>query len=247
MKSNRPSAFTLIELLVVVAIIALLAALLLPALGRVKGKAQQTVCLGKLKQWGVAMIMYADDNDGVLPREDAMDDVNPWSVAMAPANRDVWYNCVAEAMPTTPVSEYAKNPLNEVFYSGSSPFLCPTAKFPAKPATYPIFSLAMNSQLMGLNERVTTEMIDEPSQTALFLDCGVPGEPLTHPMQRPFNGQPKVYANRFSGRHNNGGNIVMAQGNAGRFAASQVINPKSGRSFYPPTVVIWSTRRDIQP
>jgi prepilin-type N-terminal cleavage/methylation domain-containing protein len=61
-------AFTLIELLVVIAVIAILASLLLPALGAAKASAQQVNCKTRLREWARAMIMYSDDNAGMTPR-----------------------------------------------------------------------------------------------------------------------------------------------------------------------------------
>ncbi len=61
------SAFTLIELLVVVAVIAILAGLLLPVLGRAKNSARNTVCLNNLHQLAVASVAYSLDQGGHLP------------------------------------------------------------------------------------------------------------------------------------------------------------------------------------
>jgi prepilin-type N-terminal cleavage/methylation domain-containing protein len=66
-RRNDP-AFTLIELLVVVAIIAVLAALLLPALSMAKNRAQASVDVNNIHQIMLAAQMYANDNDGYLPR-----------------------------------------------------------------------------------------------------------------------------------------------------------------------------------
>jgi prepilin-type N-terminal cleavage/methylation domain-containing protein/prepilin-type processing-associated H-X9-DG protein len=67
-------SFTLIELLVVISIISILASLLLPVLGRAKESGRATACLSNLRQIGIALQLYVDDNNNKLP---FMSDIYP--------------------------------------------------------------------------------------------------------------------------------------------------------------------------
>ncbi len=88
-KSKR--FFTLIELLVVIAIIAILAAMLLPALNQARARAQKITCTANLKQLTSAMLMYADNNDGVLQIQDWMK-LSAFRQLVAAPNPDEWSN-----------------------------------------------------------------------------------------------------------------------------------------------------------
>ncbi len=86
--SRRRPAFTLIELLMVIAIIAILSAILLPALSRGRQSARAVDCLGHMRQLGIAANLYADESEDELPRSQHSAFAHgelPWERSLAPA------------------------------------------------------------------------------------------------------------------------------------------------------------------
>lgn len=93
--SRGPRGFTLIELLVVIAIIAILASLLLPALGRAKLKAHGISCMSNVRQLQLAWVLYADDNQQRIVSSGYVNPVEPTAWVNGwedfdPGNRDNW-------------------------------------------------------------------------------------------------------------------------------------------------------------
>src|SRR3569833_607568 len=72
-------AFTLIELLVVIAIIAIIAAILFPVFAKAREKARQTSCISNLKQIGLSLMQYSEDNEEVMPPLSTGDPSNTFS------------------------------------------------------------------------------------------------------------------------------------------------------------------------
>ena len=80
---KQKQGFTLIETLLVIGIISILTATLFPVLSQTRGRAKQTVCANNLRQIGIAITLYAQDSDDLLPHADDPDDkfTNAWEDA----------------------------------------------------------------------------------------------------------------------------------------------------------------------
>ena len=214
-QTSRPeAAFTLIELLVVIAIIALLAALLLPTLGRSKAKAEGLACANNLKQLAVAWHLYADDNEGLL--------VNNHGVPETLARRQTWANNVQDwedGDDNTNLLYLSNAKLGPYTSRATAIYKCPSDREPALNGPH-IRSMSMNAQVGNPGE-LTNRFnpaylqffkqgeISNPSGIFVFLDehCDTLNDGFF--VNRLDE---NIWGNLPGSYHNGGANLVFADG-----------------------------------
>ena len=209
------AGFTLIELLVVIAIIAILAAMLLPALSRAKGTARSVHCLSQMRQLGLAVNLFADENEDAFPRSQHSAFAHgelPWERSLAPQlgfTTATWtnllagvYRCAADRR-TTPLS-YG---LNVYFELG------PDDDYEGKPQSW---------------RRMTA--VPNPSATILFAETGSGAD---HIMPN-FWSTPSDAADVDSRRHLGRANYTFVDGHGETRRLDSIYEPGRGINLWNP-------------
>ncbi|MFO8079622.1 MAG: DUF1559 domain-containing protein [Armatimonadota bacterium] len=190
--------FTLIELLVVIAIIAILAAILFPVFARAREKARQASCQSNLKQIGLAVHMYAQDYDEVLPR--GYTDVRPQTISGG-------YFHVPELLhPYINNAQIWQCPSERSNYSSfDHDIRC----------TYGYNQSQFEVQSVRFDRSLAMAQVEDPSGTIMFIDdtnvWAGPYDPVVPADYDPGAGVP-TEVTRAAPRHNEMFNIVFVDG-----------------------------------
>jgi prepilin-type N-terminal cleavage/methylation domain-containing protein/prepilin-type processing-associated H-X9-DG protein len=216
----KSSGFTLIELLVVVAIIAILAAMLLPALSKAREKARQAVCMNNLKQFSIAFRMYLEDyNEYYPPYVSGWDECNyqGWTMLIAvylgtPKDKAKWINRFE-------ILRYGKY--------GGKVWRCASAQKEKNPFDYGCY--AYNSDYVGgyqspytpdLYHSVKHSRIKEPDKTVLMQDNSA---------LAPYACTYAIWGYSFGPtwglptRHSEGGNYLFCDGHVGWYKWTEMV------------------------
>ena len=209
-------AFTLIELLVVIAIIAILAALLLPALGKAKGKAHGISCLSNLKQWGLATVLFANDNNDLLPKDGS---------ASGSSTTSGWYIDLPKTMGVTPYN-LAEWRTNASIDPGRTVWICPANSRRSNGNNLFHYCLNRHVNATGAGNQVKLSSIPKPGQTVWLFDNGG---------SAPVAQQNNVHTNLHSG----GANFALLDGHAARFPNTDYWDFSSNRGRTNNPNLIW--------
>jgi prepilin-type processing-associated H-X9-DG protein len=220
---RKIKAFTLIELLVVVAIIEVLVALLLPALGAAREKARTAVCLSQLRQLGLAFEYYTQANNDYLPGSRCNPQLTTWydlignmgipglgardKILICPSNPKIWGDI--DVTPPDPSTNYAQ---------------------PASIGN----SFRYQAWRMGTNCWIPlyrASEIQEPTKKIQLIDGGYhPTIPVVDYLLPPRR---IIYHYYIAQIHTNGANSLFMDGHAECRSYFSLANPDNIHCFFP--------------
>ncbi|MCS7273497.1 MAG: DUF1559 domain-containing protein [Fimbriimonadales bacterium] len=214
----RRTGFTLIELLVVIAIIAILAAILFPVFAQAREKARQTMCLSNCRQMGLAIQMYAQDYDEVLPTVRMMGTPGEsWIVLVQPyVKATILHRCPSDNSPAWDDTQHPRL-TSYGFNAYFDPFHPPHGS-PTNPRPRPLALIQNPSQCI-----FAAELAERNSRTGMLIrgDHFMPmywGDPprVVDPMwnERLWDRERRIPTTLAITRHNGGSNYVFTDGHA---------------------------------
>jgi prepilin-type N-terminal cleavage/methylation domain-containing protein/prepilin-type processing-associated H-X9-DG protein len=216
MRASR--AFTLVELLMVIAVIGILAALLLSAVSQVRSRVQAMCCLNNLQHWGSATHLYALDNEGLLPKDGALD---------GSSSSSAWYIDLPRALnqPT-----YREMPwrTNANIDPGNSIWICPSN--PRRSTGANFFHYCRNELIngTGTNEHlVKLEDLHRPASIVHLFDS----------KHQPAIG---TWSYVHTNLHNRGAQFLFIDGHAARFKNTAYWNFKTGKAITNNPALVWN-------
>ena len=162
MHAKNHRGFTLLELLVVLAIIAIVASLTLPALGRARLKVRGTGCLNNLRQWGLATQLFAADNDDRLPRD---------GTPNGTSTDEGWYIDLPRSLGIPPYPELAWR-TNQTLNPGRSLWICPANR--RRSNGHNLFHYCLNSHVngSGSGRQIRLSALAHPTRIVWLFDNG---------------------------------------------------------------------------
>jgi len=199
---KRHDAFTLTELLVLVPIIGLVGAVLFASLDSDKQTLQAAQCLSNMRQWGLAMGMYCNDNHDYIPYEGSANGVDD-SIDLS-----AWFNVLPRYMNQPRLEDlYTSSPPNIPLPGQRSIHICPSAPNITHTPTSgaPYFSYAMNRVYNGASGHLRPRSIAALPSQVIFLS-------ESENNQYPFTDG--GFLGQVPPRHSGGMNFVFVDGHA---------------------------------
>lgn len=215
----RISAFTLVELLVALAILALLAGLVVPAVSGALNRAKATECFTRMRQLGTAVLLYTQDNQGRFPRSShsaAANREEGWTTSLEPylcgKKSDGKFCCPCSASRTPGAHSYGLNVFFELDQKGDS--------YLGKPSTWH-----------------TLQQVPRPARTILFAEApsASGGMAADHFMSHQWSSLQAVKNAVAHDRHAGKSNFLFVDGHAEPLTAAATFAARDNNLWNPST------------